>query len=197
MGFKQELLEHGGGIVVFGRITLKQLAGGQHHLIGGLAATAAATHAVGHDAQQAPVGPRMRHQGNLILLVFTITPVDARGSRQAIALADHVRVGYFDIKPLLWASCNVGSPVQGVVGRVDRDFGDTKGQSFMNENLHSDLRRLIDMRIEHADLDALIDRAQIAPEPDDLMLRRLKKRRLALRDQMARLERLIEPKTPA
>lgn len=67
----------------------------------------------------------------------------------------------------------------------------------MNENLHSDLRRLIDMRIEHADLDALIDRAQLAPEPDDLMLRRLKKRRLALRDQMARLERLIEPKTPA
>lgn len=83
------------------------------------------------------------------------------------------------------------------MGRVDRDFGDTKGQSFMNENLHSDLRRLIDMRIEHADLDALIDRAQLAPEPDDLMLRRLKKRRLALRDQMARLERLIEPKTPA
>jgi hypothetical protein len=50
----------------------------------------------------------------------------------------------------------------------------------------------------HADLDALIDQAMLAPQPlDELLLRRLKKRRLALRDQMARLQSLLAPKEPA
>ena len=58
----------------------------------------------------------------------------------------------------------------------------------MEDNLHSPHRRLIELRIEHADLDNLIDRA-VAEHPDDeLALRRLKKRRLLLRDQIARLE---------
>ncbi len=66
-------------------------------------------------------------------------------------------------------------------------------------DLHSPQRRLIELQIEHADLDALIDQssdASTAPM-DDLRLRRLKKRRLALRDEMARLQWLIEPKEPA
>ena len=67
----------------------------------------------------------------------------------------------------------------------------------MEENLHSPHRRLIELRIEHGDLDNLIDRA-VAEHPDDeLALRRLKKRRLALRDQIARLEIALEPPEPA
>ena len=42
--------------------------------------------------------------------------------------------------------------------------------------------------MEHADLDDLIDRAGAEPPHDDLTLRRLKKRRLLLRDQISRLE---------
>ena len=49
---------------------------------------------------------------------------------------------------------------------------------------------MIELRMEHADLDALIDRAGIDAPVDELMIRRLKKRRLALRDEIARLERL-------
>lgn len=66
-------------------------------------------------------------------------------------------------------------------------------------DLHSPQRRLIELRMEHADLDALIDGtlAQPAAAPDELALRRLKKRRLALRDQIARLELSLEPKEPA
>jgi hypothetical protein len=67
----------------------------------------------------------------------------------------------------------------------------------MNENLHSPQRRLIELRIEHADLDDLIDRAASGPQTDELVLRRLKKRRLALRDLIARLENQIEPPEPA
>jgi hypothetical protein len=67
----------------------------------------------------------------------------------------------------------------------------------MEDNLHSLPRRLIELRIEHADLDNLIDRAAADDGSDDLVLRRLKKRRLLLRDQMARIEAELEPPQPA
>ncbi len=67
----------------------------------------------------------------------------------------------------------------------------------MDANLHSPERRLIELRMEHADLDALIDRTADAAQVDELMLRRLKKRRLGLRDEIARLELSLDPKEPA
>lgn len=51
--------------------------------------------------------------------------------------------------------------------------------------------------MEHADLDAMIDRAAEQSPVDELMMRRLKKRRLALRDQIVRLELVLDPKEPA
>jgi hypothetical protein len=63
----------------------------------------------------------------------------------------------------------------------------------MDDNLHSPERRLIELRIEHADLDSLIDRVTRDVGADELSLRRLKKRRLQLRDLIARLELQIEP----
>jgi len=67
----------------------------------------------------------------------------------------------------------------------------------MEDNLHSLPRRLIELRIEHADLDSLIDRLAVDAGGDDLALRRLKKRRLLLRDQMSRLEAELDPPQPA
>ncbi len=67
----------------------------------------------------------------------------------------------------------------------------------MDENLHSPHRRLIELRIEHADLDDLIDRNVQDPPLDDLTLRRLKKRRLLLRDEIARLQGQVDPPEPA
>ena len=64
-------------------------------------------------------------------------------------------------------------------------------------NLHSQNRQLIELRMEHADLDALIDRIADEVPLDELMVRRLKKRRLALRDDIARLERELTPNEPA
>ena len=59
-------------------------------------------------------------------------------------------------------------------------------------------RRQIELQMEHADLDALIDQAgEGSGVMDELRLRRLKKRRLALRDEMARLNWLMDPKEPA
>jgi hypothetical protein len=67
----------------------------------------------------------------------------------------------------------------------------------LDSNLHSPERRLIELRMEHADLDALIDRTSRESPVDELMVRRLKKRRLGLRDQIARLELALDPKEPA
>jgi hypothetical protein len=67
----------------------------------------------------------------------------------------------------------------------------------MIDNLHSPQRQLIELRIEHADLDNLIDRTIVDPATDELTLRRLKKRRLLLRDQIARLESELDPPQPA
>ncbi len=66
------------------------------------------------------------------------------------------------------------------------------------QDLHSPQRQLIECQIAHADLDALIDQARWAPQPlDELRLRRLKKRRLALRDQIVALQAMLDPKEPA
>ncbi|MDT8998528.1 YdcH family protein [Paucibacter sp. APW11] len=67
----------------------------------------------------------------------------------------------------------------------------------MDEELHSLSRRLIELRIEHGDLDELIDRVALQQPLDELQLRRLKKRRLALRDQIVRLEIACDPDEPA
>lgn len=68
----------------------------------------------------------------------------------------------------------------------------------MDINLHSLPRQLIELRIEHAELDSLIDESTVVRlEDDDLTLRRLKKRRLLLRDQISRLEADIDPPVPA
>jgi len=67
----------------------------------------------------------------------------------------------------------------------------------LDSNLHFPARELIDLRIDHADLDATIDRLAEAQPIDELLLRRLKKRRLALRDRIAQLERQTDPQEPA
>lgn len=63
----------------------------------------------------------------------------------------------------------------------------------MDANLHSPDRRLIELTMEHADLDALIDRALQLSPIDELAMRRMKKRRLALRDEMQRIRGQLLP----
>jgi hypothetical protein len=63
----------------------------------------------------------------------------------------------------------------------------------MNESLHSPQRHLIELRMAHADLDQLIDLAGEQATIDELALKRLKKRRLLLRDHIAHLEAELDP----
>ncbi|WP_058934332.1 YdcH family protein [Roseateles depolymerans] len=67
----------------------------------------------------------------------------------------------------------------------------------MDEQLHSPARLLIELRMEHAELNGRIDMLTATAPVDELSLRRLKKRRLALRDQIAALQLADEPDEPA
>lgn len=53
--------------------------------------------------------------------------------------------------------------------------------------------RLEELRIEHRDLDEAIARLNIARPDDELLVRRLKKRKLALKDRITVIERMLEP----
>ena len=55
------------------------------------------------------------------------------------------------------------------------------------------LERLRELRVRHRDLDYLIDRLQHDPMVDQLRIRRLKKRKLVLKDMIANLESELIP----
>ncbi|WP_341248950.1 DUF465 domain-containing protein [Cupriavidus pauculus] len=67
----------------------------------------------------------------------------------------------------------------------------------MDENLNTLERQIIELQIEHRDLDFLIDRLSADPHHDELQLRRLKKRRLKLKDAITLLLLHLEPDVPA
>jgi hypothetical protein len=53
--------------------------------------------------------------------------------------------------------------------------------------------RLAELRTEHEDLDAAVTALESAPMPDQIRIARLKKKKLALRDEMVRIEDLLTP----
>ena len=57
--------------------------------------------------------------------------------------------------------------------------------------------QVIELEIEHRDLDEAIDRLQEATDRDDLLLKRMKKRKLQLKDQILRLKMQLVPDIPA
>lgn len=67
----------------------------------------------------------------------------------------------------------------------------------MDVNLNTLERQIIELQIEHRDLDFLIDHLSSEGGGDDLQLRRLKKRRLKLRDAITLLQLQVEPDVPA
>jgi hypothetical protein len=70
-------------------------------------------------------------------------------------------------------------------------------QKTLDLNLHSPQRLLIELKIGHSNLNALVDTAVQKTTIDELMVRRLKKQRLLLRDRIAGLELLLQTPEPA
>lgn len=77
----------------------------------------------------------------------------------------------------------------------DRDGGSDNGRSgsIGNAARVAFQQSLVELTIEHRDLDAAIARVAEDPGHDELQLRRLKRRKLLLKDKIARLQRQIDP----
>ena len=58
-------------------------------------------------------------------------------------------------------------------------------------------RRIVELQIEHRDLDAAICKLCERGDVDELQLRRLKKRKLLIKDTIIRLEMGLVPDVPA
>lgn len=57
--------------------------------------------------------------------------------------------------------------------------------------------RLHELQLEHRDLDQVILHLIESPPSDELLVRRLKKRKLALKDRILQLEAMLVPDIPA
>lgn len=66
-----------------------------------------------------------------------------------------------------------------------------------SEDVEAIRARIRELQIEHRDLDAVIARLSDTPYPDQLQLRRLKKRKLLLKDMITKLEMSLVPDIPA
>lgn len=69
----------------------------------------------------------------------------------------------------------------------------TDSNDKVNTDLVRRLARLRELRIEHRDLDDVITRLQMDMRIDELQLKRLKKRKLMLKDQITHLESKLIP----
>jgi hypothetical protein len=63
----------------------------------------------------------------------------------------------------------------------------------VDRDLFRNVERLRQLRIEHRDLDEVISRLSMDIHVDELQLKRLKKRKLALKDQIMKFESQLIP----
>lgn len=66
-------------------------------------------------------------------------------------------------------------------------------ESNVNTELFKNIERLRQLRIEHRDLDDIISRLSMDFNVDEIQMKRLKKRKLLLKDQITRLESKLIP----
>jgi hypothetical protein len=69
----------------------------------------------------------------------------------------------------------------------------SESEDNVNRDLFRSMQQLRDLRIEHRDLDDVISRLSMDMHIDELQLKRLKKRKLVLKDQILKLESELIP----
>ncbi|MGH8141324.1 MAG: YdcH family protein [Steroidobacteraceae bacterium] len=72
-------------------------------------------------------------------------------------------------------------------------MSDQQDQDNVDRELFRNVERLRQLRIEHRDLDEVIARLSLDMHVDELQLKRLKKRKLALKDQILKVESELIP----
>src|ERR1700722_5429584 len=85
-----------------------------------------------------------------------------------------------------------------VTGRLTRKIRDRNQpmaeiEDNVDRELFRNFEKLRQLRIEHRDLDEIISRLALDMHVDEIQMKRLKKRKLLLKDQIARVESLLIP----
>ena len=65
------------------------------------------------------------------------------------------------------------------------------------EDIEAIQQRLVELQIEHRDLDQVIEKLSAPTDHDQLQLRRLKKRKLQIKDTITLMEMRLIPDIPA
>ncbi len=86
-------------------------------------------------------------------------------------------------------------PDQGPEQPCQADAADlpASGEDNVDRELFRNIEKLRQLRIEHRDLDDVISRLSLDLRVDEIQLKRLKKRKLLLRDQIERFESQMIP----
>ncbi|MBW7903054.1 MAG: YdcH family protein [Rhodocyclaceae bacterium] len=66
-----------------------------------------------------------------------------------------------------------------------------------DEEIEAIRAQINELQVEHRDLDLVIEHLALNPPPDQLLVRRLKKRKLQLKDRIGQLQRMLVPDIPA
>lgn len=66
-----------------------------------------------------------------------------------------------------------------------------------DEEIEATRALINELEVEHRDLDLVIEHLTQNPPPDQLLIRRLKKRKLQLKDRIELLQRTLVPDIPA
>jgi len=92
---------------------------------------------------------------------------------------------------------SVAARLSSVIGgrrlQLLKAFGMAEIEDNVDRELFRNVEKLRQLRIEHRDLDEVISRLSLDLHINELQLKRLKKRKLMLKDQIARLERQLIP----
>ena len=67
----------------------------------------------------------------------------------------------------------------------------------MSSDADAVARRIVELQVEHRDLDDAISRLSLQSGVDELQLRRLKKRKLQIKDMLVQLQMQLVPDIPA
>lgn len=72
-------------------------------------------------------------------------------------------------------------------------YGETMSERLTEEELENIRKRVVELKVEHRDLDDAIDHLVATGTFEELKIKRLKRRKLQLKDDIARLENTLIP----
>jgi hypothetical protein len=85
------------------------------------------------------------------------------------------------------------APIFAAILRLSRKGSEEQGRPMESEDIRELRTTLLKLKQEHRDLDSAINALELSGRADPLQLKRLKKKKLFLKDEIARIEDQLLP----